>query len=272
MSRKRFEIIAWITYLFIANTVGATSVLMEHARSGSPIASWQPFVWEYSSGFFTLLLIPAIIWVDRHFPLREKNWKRPLFFHCLATIPFSLIHVAGMVALRKVAYAIKGHHYDFGNIPVELFYEYRKDFLSYFFVLAVIYGYRLYRARTEGASYETEPANKIHFVVKKNGHTLRVSSDDIAWIEAAGNYVLLHVDNSVHPLRDTMKGINQRLGPNFLRIHRSAIVNLSKVRSTQGTQAGDLKVFLDNGAEIKCSRTLKPTLEKSLSLVPHSDP
>jgi len=268
VSRKRFEIVAWIAYVLINASVNASSVLVDYARNGIQIENWEPFIWEYSSGILILVLIPCVIWFDQYYPLRKGQWKKPLLFHVLASVPFSLAHVAGMVALRKLVYALQGRHYDFGNVPVEFFYEYRKDFLSYFFIIAVVYAYRLYSAKTAGAAYGFNPPitnGSKHFFVKKNGRSVRINQQDIIWVEAAGNYVLLHVGESVHPLRDTMKGIAEQLGPSFLRIHRSAIVNLSKVGARRGTRGGNLTVFLDDSTEIKCSRSARAELERQLA-------
>ncbi|MEM7283117.1 MAG: LytTR family DNA-binding domain-containing protein [Pseudomonadota bacterium] len=260
------EALAWLLYILLANTVGASSVLMEYHRDGRGINPWEPFVWEYSSGLVILLLIPVIVGLDRRFPLRPPAWKKSLAVHCIATVPFSALHVVVMVGIRKVVYALNGKNYDFGNIPYEFLYEYRKDFLTYFFVLAVIYGYRAYRAKTMGASYDRDTPENQGFLIKKNGETLRISITDILWIEAAGNYVLLHADSGTHPLRDTMKQVEQHVGTGFLRIHRSTIVNLHRVQRIHRTRGGNLHAVLDNGHKLKCSRNAKSQLETALAV------
>ena len=262
---RKFEIGAWALYFLVANFVGATSVIMERARQGIPIDTWEPFSWEYTSGFMTLVLIPLILWLDSLKPLRADSWKSAALMHIAATVPFSLLHVGGMVWLRKGIYALNGRSYDFGNVPVELLYEFRKDFLTYFLILGVIYAWRLFRASRSGAHYEVnDSVREAQFVVKSRGLVQRIAASSIDWVEAAGNYVILHVGDSSHPLRDTMKGIGERLGSSFCRVHRSAIVNLARVASTQPTQSGDLFVRLDDGTELRCSRTMRIEFEGQL--------
>lgn len=264
---RKTEIGAWVLYMLIANTIGATSVLMERARMGSMGNIWEPFVWEYSSGIASLLLIPFILMLDRRIPVRAETWRRSILMHLAATIPFSLVHVGAMVSLRKAVYFLSGATYDFGNVPVELLYEYRKDLLTYFLILAAIYAYRMFRANHTGADYDGDSGNTRAevFLVKRRGLVHRVPPASVDWVEAAGNYVILHVGDTSHPLRDTMKGIAERLGEEFCRVHRSAIVNLSKVDSVVGLPGGDLLVRLGDGTEIRCSRTLRAELENRLA-------
>ena len=261
------EVLAWIGYMFVSNLVGATSVLFERAREGSVGNVWEPFVWEYSSGIAMLLLIPVILWLDKFRPLRPGSWKSALIMHAIATIPFSLIHVFVMVWLRKLVYWLNGSFYDFGNVPVELIYEYRKDLLSYFFVLGAIYAYRMFRANMTGAHYEGSSGDSpdARIFVKKRGQIHRIPPDSVDWIEAAGNYVILHVGESSHPLRDTMTGIASRLGEDFCRVHRSTIVNLNRVIRTSSAPGGDLVVHLRDGTDVRCSRTARSDFEHRLA-------
>lgn len=265
-NRKLALAAAWLLVILFINSINATSELMERARQGPPVESWKPFVWEYTSGVAMWLLIPAILWLDRRLPLRDSRWRLPAAVHAAATVAFSLAHVAMMVGMRKVIYVLNGQHYDFGNVPVELLYEYRKDFVSYFLVLGAIYAWRLFQARRAGAAYEDndERADLPRFLVRNRGRTYHIASEDIDWVEAAGNYVLLHVGGETHPLRDTMKGIENRLGDGFCRVHRSTVVNLDRVDRTLPAGGGEFYVRLHNGTELKCSRTLKDVLQRRL--------
>lgn len=264
---KKTEVLGWIFYVLVAQFVGATTVLFERSRSGSLGDVWEPFIWEYTSGAALLLLIPAIVWLDRTQPLRPDSWKAALLIHGAATIPFSLIHSGIMVGLRKGIYLLRGDIYDFGDVPIELVYEYRKDLLTYAFVLVAIYAYRMFRSNMSGADYlkskAGDPADQ--FIVKKRGQVYRIPPDSIDWIEAAGNYVILHVGETSHPLRDTMNGISERLGESFCRVHRSSIVNLNRVLSTVSASGGDLFVRLADGTQIRCSRTAKADFEERLA-------
>jgi two-component system LytT family response regulator len=78
---------------------------------------------------------------------------------------------------------------------------------------------------------------------------------DIDWIEAAGNYVTLHVGTRAPLLRHTLNGIEQRLDPErFRRIHRSVIVNLDRVKDIHALASGDYCARLADGTELRVSR------------------
>lgn len=255
----------WVLLLGIHTTVGATSVLMEFARYGKHIEPWEPFVWEYSSAVVLLLLIVILLWFDRRFPITLANVRNRLGWHVLGSVVFGLAHTAGFVAIRKAIYAWAGGHYDFGSVPVELVYEYRKQIVSYFTILAVIYTYRFVLRRLQGeASFlgrpdegeAVEPTERPRrFLVQKLGRQFLINVADIEWIEASGNYVNLHVKGRAYPLRSTFSGIEEKLDPaRFVRVHRSYIVNLDRVREIRPLDSGDSRIILDDGAEISLSR------------------
>lgn len=263
---RKIEIGAWLAYVLIADLIGATSVLFERARQGSTGNIWEPFVWEYTSGAALLILIPFVLWLDKRQPLRPGSWKSALLVHCAATVPFSLLHSGIMVSLRKAIYALRGGHYDFGNVPIELIYEYRKDLMTYFFVLGAVYAYRMFRANHTGAHYDqSAESTASQFFVKKRGQIHRIPPGSVDWVEAAGNYVILHVGKSSHPLRDTMTGIAERLGNTFCRVHRSTIVNLDRVKTTLPAPGGDLIVRLQDGTDVRCSRTARSDFERRMA-------
>jgi DNA-binding LytR/AlgR family response regulator len=221
----------WTLYVGITATIGALSVSADRTRIGAPIPAWEPFVWEYSSGTLLLLLIPGVAALERRFPIAAGTWARHVALHVAATVPFSALHVAGMVALRHAAYAVAGRTYDFGDIPSEFFYEWRKDALSYFFIIGVLNAYRWFRAKRAGeAVMEAPPAAPIRFEVRRNGRRFVVAATEIDWIEAAGNYVVLHTQSASHMMRGTLKDILAALDTNvFVRIHRSAAVNVDRL-------------------------------------------
>ncbi|OWQ93921.1 hypothetical protein CDN99_02460 [Roseateles aquatilis] len=97
-----------------------------------------------------LLIVPMIVRAADAKPLRWGLLRRHLPWHLLFALVASLVHVLGMVALRKLVYVTQGASYDFGNWPLELFYEGLKDVRSYAFVLLVVGAYRLVLWRWQG--------------------------------------------------------------------------------------------------------------------------
>ncbi len=89
---------------------------------------------------------------------------------------------------------------------------------------------------------------------------------DVSWFEAAGNYVKLHVGERDHLARRTMKELQSRLDPEqFVRVHRSAIVNLDHVRELQPWFRGEQVLILDDDTRITIGRRFREELIRLLS-------
>lgn len=99
------------------------------------------------------------------------------------------------------------------------------------------------------------------FLVRKLGTEFLVAARDIEWLEAAQNYVNLHVRGRVYPLRSTMAAIQERLDPSrFVRVHRSYIVNLDFLAQIEPLDTGDARLVLKDGIRIPCSRRHRSAL------------
>lgn len=106
-----------------------------------------------------------------------------------------------------------------------------------------------------------KPVDRL--VIKSGGRVVFVRPEEIDWIEAAGNYLRLHVGNEVHLLRETMGALEGRLDPDrFVRIHRSTIINLERIRELQPAFHGDYVVFLKDGKELTLSRGYREKLQE----------
>jgi two-component system LytT family response regulator len=101
------------------------------------------------------------------------------------------------------------------------------------------------------------------FLVRTRDRTLVVDAEAVDWVEAADYYVSLHVGEKTHLLRETMAELEQRLDPRrFFRVHRSAIVNLERVKEIHPLFRGDCELVLSTGARVRLSRTRKADFEK----------
>jgi two-component system, LytTR family, response regulator len=102
-------------------------------------------------------------------------------------------------------------------------------------------------------------------MVKADGRIYFVPIDAIDWIEAAGNYVRLHVGTEDHLLRESLSALEKKLDPgHFVRVHRSTIVNLERIRELQPAFHGDYVIILRDGQELALSRSCRERLEESL--------
>ena len=104
-------------------------------------------------------------------------------------------------------------------------------------------------------------------VFKSRGRILFLSVDDIRWIEAQENYVRICTGKDSHLLRETIGSLENRLDPNaFLRVHRSAIVNLHHVKEVKNESDGDATVVLKSGERVPMSRSYRSKIQKLLKL------
>ncbi|HKB41991.1 MAG TPA: LytTR family DNA-binding domain-containing protein [Gemmataceae bacterium] len=114
---------------------------------------------------------------------------------------------------------------------------------------------------------DTRPGRKHleRLVIKSGGRIFFLKMEEIDWIEAAGNYLRLHVGTETHLLRETMNALEGRIDPErFLRIHRSTIVNIERIREIQPLFHGDYVVLLRDGTELTLSRTYRQRLQEVL--------
>ncbi|HEX9001574.1 MAG TPA: LytTR family DNA-binding domain-containing protein [Blastocatellia bacterium] len=111
------------------------------------------------------------------------------------------------------------------------------------------------------------PRYLTRLMVKTAGRVLFLKTEEIDWIEACDNYVRLHAAGKTHLLRQTMNELEAALDPEqFARIHRSAIVNLDRVRELQPLFNGEALIILHNGTELKLSRSRRESLEKQIGI------
>jgi two-component system, LytTR family, response regulator len=88
---------------------------------------------------------------------------------------------------------------------------------------------------------------------------------DIDWIEAADNYVCIHCGAETHVARETMNAMETRLDPSeFVRIHRSTIVNIDRIERLQPWFRGDYLVIMRGGKQLTMSRTYREKLQDTL--------
>jgi two-component system LytT family response regulator len=99
-------------------------------------------------------------------------------------------------------------------------------------------------------------------VVENKDPQIVVSVNDIAWIDAAGDYMCIHANDETFIMRSTMKQLSKQLNPaDFKRIHRSTIVNANFVESIEPFQKGDYFVHLIGGARLRLSRSYRDALQ-----------
>ena len=104
-------------------------------------------------------------------------------------------------------------------------------------------------------------------MIKASSRVMLLKVDEIDFIEADGNYAKLHVGRKMHLLREKMNDLEGRLDPaRFVRIHRSIIVNLERIKEMHPHFNGDYVVVLEDGRQLRLSRTRREHLESRLKI------
>ncbi len=114
-------------------------------------------------------------------------------------------------------------------------------------------------------NWEPDAKRPERLAFKANGRVLLVRFEEIDWIEADGNYVQLRAGGVSHQMRETISGLETQLPPDrFMRISRSVVVNLDRIKELQPMFYGDYAVILQNGTRLTLSRNFRHRLEKLL--------
>ncbi|MCE3272088.1 MAG: transcriptional regulator, LytTR family-like protein [Ramlibacter sp.] len=274
--RRHAEIGFWVVVLALQAVFNTLVEWIDGRRDVAGFALWRPAVWEVTSTLAIGLLIPAVVALERRFPLRWDTLRRNIPWHLAGTVAFSLAHVALMMPLRKWVHAALGETYRIEDWGRTIGYEYLKDVRTYFLVLVAIWSYRLLMMRLQGEALVLDPqepaagappapsapaARPERFLVRKLRKEFLVAAADIEWLQAQGNYVGLHVRGHDYLLRSTLSDFLEQLDPaRFARVHRSHAVNLDHVAEIEPLESGDARLKMKDGSVVPCSRRYREAL------------
>ena len=261
----------WGVLLAISLLAQTYVQMADEARRGNAIGLGRGLIIEGTSHLAIAALLPALYWLHRRWPV--SGGLRNTVILVLAVVPFSLAHTAGMGALRLLWFsAIMGEAYTFPLTFHRLAYEFAKDVVSYgmLSVGVVVLGHLFRRAPAAApAAVEPTPAGPLaeRFAVRKRGgREVMVEVADIDWIEAAGNYAILHVGGDTFEIRSSLSKLEGELDPRrFVRVHKSYVVNIARVAEVTPWISGDWRIRLQDGAEVNLSRRYRQRFE---TLVP----
>jgi two-component system LytT family response regulator len=113
-----------------------------------------------------------------------------------------------------------------------------------------------------------EGEGRDRILLKSSGEIIFLKTGEIDWIEAEGDYVKFHVTGRTHLMRGTMAALEERLDPNrFIRIHRSTIVNVDRLRKLSPSFEGEYAVVLQDGTKLRLSRGYQDRIRALLGRV-----
>jgi hypothetical protein len=275
----------WLFYGAVAavalgiGLVNALSRAQDVAWHGGVYDARTPLFWEMSS-IVTIIAVAPVLFVAVRRIRHAAGWPLRIGLAVAAILVFSSLHIAGMVGLRKLAMFLAGGAYDFHFSAAVLIYEFRKDVITCLLIGGALW---LIDGRREtqqvrpvaAAAPATPPAAVPHMVWLRDGSTrIRIEPPDILWISSAGNYVEYSLADGVnHLVRGTLAGEEARLTPfNIVRVHRTRLVNLTRVSALKTGANGDFELTLDTGQTISGSRRYRGAVASIEELAGHSAP
>jgi len=234
---------AWLLGAGLIGSLCVVNVLT--IRHDAPdLGLLRPAIWEASSALITLLVfsIPAAMafWMVRVRP----QWWIALPAHLAAVFVYSVLHVAGFIALRELSYAvILDSHYRFGPLATEFPYEFRKDMMAYG-LASIIYWLALQRGGHRLHAPEAAPPPV--FDIQDGARLIRVPVAEIIAVRSAGNYVEFLLADGRRPLTRSSLGaaLDSLARHGFVRTHKSWLVNKTRVTGLRPEGSGDYAVEL----------------------------
>jgi len=275
-SRRDWRLPAIWLVLFLVSIATRTYVgVSDEARHGHIIGIGRPLVDEITSHLVVAALLPAIYWLHRRWPIGERY---NLVLHVAAVVPFSILHTSGMAALRLLWFSGIVHvPYSFALTANRLEYEFAKDLVTYLMLTTGVVALNFLLQRkptapepaptpppeTSSSSSAEPPAPVERFAVRQRGGSeIMVEVADIDWIEASGNYAILHVGAETFEIRSSLAKLEGELDPRrFVRVHKSHVVNIARVTEVIPWVGGDWRIRLRDGAEVNLSRRYRQRFE-----------
>lgn len=243
----------WVALLVVA--AGCVNVLGAAQRGAASWAALRgPVLDEITSALIIICLLPLIKHsVDRLATTRDR--RIALIVIALAMTVYALLHIIFMVALRFPVYALFGSGYDF-SWRDHFATEFRKDLVSAF-MIAVLFWLIDRRAAAPApvvAQVAPDP-RRPEIWLRDGAKSIRVDPVQIISVTSAGNYVEFALPDARHLIRGTLAGEESRLRPfGFVRIHRTRLVNVTRVVAIETRANGDFVARMDTGEMIAGSR------------------
>jgi two-component system, LytTR family, response regulator len=237
--------------------LGAVEYLGRHWRGG-PVSFDTMMFAQAIGGVLWFVLVPIVVApLARRFPLRRDG------FGLAAAIQTGLALL--VAALHTFAVAVLFASYYYGYAPRAIRDVFLDRMHSWYGMSVLIYLLIVGMMSLRTApSARSEPDPKAggrpvrRLLVKGEGRTMILPVDQVEWIEAADNNVLVHTADTTHVVRHPLTAMAARLNPRqFVRIHRSSLVNLEAVRELQPWFHGELVVILKDRTRLTVGRTYR---------------
>lgn len=259
----------WVAvFMFAGFLVDVLSSATELSRANSAFPIEKVIIFEATGFGVFLALFPLIAWLASHATPGQHDWRFIIPFHLGASIAVSLIHVTGMVAIRKLIFlAVYPEPYIFtDNFLRDFIYEYRKGALAYAVILfCIIFGRQLDQQRRELEAAREDALRTNRITLKCGGRSIRIDASQVSRVKSASNYAEVTANGKTHLVRATLSSIERQLidaGAPAIRVHRSYVANTDHIKAIRPTGEGDVKIEMSDGAVIPGSRRYRDRLPR----------
>ena len=242
--------------------------LLRQVVHGEPLAVARAFARQAPILLLWALATPAVLSWARRWPVRGPRWRSHLAVH--ACLGLSLVLGLNAAIRVPVLWAPDGGGADFlASLGLGLSIYLPGALLAYGFLVLVgdVLARRAIGAR-HGAAAEgdcTGDPTPARIAVRTPLRTNLVPLDEIVWVEADDNYVRIHTDRRCLRTRTSIGAVEEELPEGaFVRIHRSHLVRVERIRQVQPLGNGDHVVVMDDGAELRVARSRRSALSEAL--------
>ncbi len=252
---------AWLLGVALVTAIAFVNVLtLEH--DAPKLGLIRPAIWEGTSAFVTYFIftIPGAMafWMVK----RRPHWWQAVPAHLVTVLLYSILHVSGFLALRKLGHAVLLHEaYGYGPLSTEFPYEFRKDMMSY--ALAVTIFWLALQRSAQRPVEAASPAQPATFDIQDGAKLIRVPVAQILAVRSAGNYAEFVLIDGRRPLmRSSLTAVLKDLEPlGFVRCHKSWLVNAARVTGLKPEGSGDYAIEL-GALEVPLSRRFPEALAR----------
>jgi DNA-binding LytR/AlgR family response regulator len=253
----------WVALLIVASCVVNVLTAIQHTSGGTSNLR-GPILDESTSALVLIMLLPILKRsVDAFSSARDR--RVAFTFVAMAAVAYAVLHVTLIVLLRQLAYPAFGGPYEF-HWRAEFATEVRKDLISAFMIVVVFWLIVRRPGARSVATADELPASpprgslslRPEIWLRDGSASIRVDPTELISVTSAGNYVEFVLPDRRHFVRGTLAAEEIRLKPfGFSRVHRTRLVNSSRIAVIEPRPNGDFALRMDNGEVIAGSRRYK---------------
>ncbi len=247
---------------------GTTEFLAARGQAGS--LAWASAVMgPLLAGVLWIPMTLVISWGSTRYPPVgmspgfRVHWAAVLGHGMLSVVPTFVLNAAFFTIMQPSLLAAPGEFASLVGVMGLRFLHFNAG--AYWIIVAATVAATTWRDRTHGVAHPSGEALAATLTVRSGSSNILVRVSDIRWIEGAGDYVRLHVGLKNHLHSERLKRLELRLDPSrFVRVHRSAIVNVGAVTKLRHLGHGDYEAVMEDGATVRVSRTRRARLSEVL--------